>query len=365
MAEAPARVRLFQRAARQTGGEKSTLQTVASHCSFLPPREPAKPRLIRCRSKETQFKGQPTRPIKSVHQSPGGRRLRSGHRSQQLSDFMTIPQSLGASYVQSREDSPGASLTLEAINLELQLTAALEQVESMPSAIRQQRRLQAYMESLEATAARDPAFGPVLLQVKREAEKALRTAKVTTVDDLQTHNSRLTHTLADLKTIAKGEKDQRQGRDRVLENLAKENALLLKKKEELEGLLRRTALRGKRADTSMEFIMSELKEKSRKIKELDEEVRAARVREAKLSQLLHWMQDSHRSEAWGTEEGLHSLPARTQDRPFARHRLVPLLNLEEEEEEKVPKQLAESTSSSSALVGTPGLAHAETLKLGQ
>ena len=343
------------------------MHTVASHCSFLPPREPAKPRLIRCRSKEMQFKGQPTRPIKSVHQSPGGKRIRSGHYSQQLSDSMTIPQSLGESYVQSREDSPGPSLTLEAINLELQLTAALEQVESMPSAVRQQRRLQAYMDSLEATARRDPAFGSVLLQVKREAEKALKAAKVTAVDDLLAYNARLTQALADLKTIAKGEKDQRQGRDRVLENLAKENTLLLKKKEELEGMLRRIALRGKRPDTSLESIMSELKEKSRKIKELDEEVRAARVREAKLSQLLHWMQDSHRSDAWGTEEGLVSLPAKTQDRPFARHRLVPALDLsvEEEEEEKQVKQLDESTSSSSALVGTPGLAHAETMKLGQ
>ena len=265
-------------------------------------------------SKETKLKSLLTSDSSpSRHKSPV-MRLRKSKRT---------AQSLISSFANSHEGTPRSLLTLDAINLELQLSDTLSQVESLPKSVRPGKRIQAFIGTLEEIARVDTLYGEPLRRITTEISVTLAAAQVSTISELQAKNSALGDMGNSLMEVERREKEAGLPRVRVLENLGRENALLGKKCEELEGMRRRGRRKG-----GQEGIAAELREMTRKIKELDEEVRAARVREAKLTDLLNWMQaDSSRSSAYGTEDDLPLFPTKQSDHPPMRPSLVPPLYL--------------------------------------
>lgn len=193
----------------------------------------------------------------------------------------TLSPTLYAQSLQvSREASPrtGSLLTIDAINLELELTAMLAQTETLSSPQRRREALAAHMKVLHSVSLRDPAFGPLLSNLHLSLSRLLQSTRIKEVSELIERNKELNRYIADQRLLIKQETEMKSTVERVQETLLREKALLGKKVEELQSHCRRTEERvGERREHW-----------AQKVKELEERLKAARKRETRLLHLLEF-----------------------------------------------------------------------------
>lgn len=191
-----------------------------------------------------------------------------------------LSQTLTPAYAQSmqvsREASPRGLLTIEAINLELELTALLAQTETRASPQRTRDALAAHMKVLQSLSLRDPAFGPFLSQLHSGLSHLLQSTRIKEVSELLERNKDLSRYISDQKRVLQQEAGEKAAADRVYETLKKEKSLLEKKVAEL----------------LMHFRRTEERVGNKKTEELEELLQAARKRELRLLRLLEGSKSS-------------------------------------------------------------------------
>lgn len=204
------------------------------------------------------------------------------HHSPSPSPFThTLSPTLYAQSLQvSREASPrtGGLLTIDAINLELELTAMLATTETLPSPQRRREALAAHMKVLHSVSLRDPAFGPLLSNLHISLSRLLQSTRIKEVSELIERNKELNSYIADQRLQLKQETEVKSTVERVQETLLREKTLLGKKVEELQSHCRRT---GERVGERREHL-------DKKIRELEERLKAAKKREMRLLCLLEY-----------------------------------------------------------------------------
>lgn len=164
----------------------------------------------------------------------------------------------------SRSSTPRSYLTIEAINLELQITEALTLIEMRPSPQRHREAFSVYMKALASVASKDSAFGPLLLQIKSAVDVYVTSAQYSQTVDLQDRNHALQLLLHNQKALLREQVAATVSLDRQCEVLKREQTLLNRKVEQLEGQL-----------------MGD-----REVLRLQEMLRGARKRERRLLRLL-------------------------------------------------------------------------------
>lgn len=226
--------------------------------------------------------------------SPAGRRtqvtspLRSQKSRTPLKFTLTpsLPVSGCNSQHPSASPSPrGSYLTIDAINLELHLTALLAETETLPSPQRRRQAFHACLEVLGEVADKDPVYGRALKSVDHIVHSLLSESKAREVSELEERNIELKRYIKEQKAVIKEESDGRAAQERVVEGLSRERNLLWKKLEELQLQVRRAASR-------QGFAGEELDSKARKVEELEDQLRAARKRESRLLCLLEVMKET-------------------------------------------------------------------------
>ena len=193
-----------------------------------------------------------------------------------------LSQTLTPAYTQSlqvsQQPSPrtGGLLTIEAINLELELTAMLAQIETKPSPQRRREALAAHMSVLHSLSLRDPRFGPLISRLHECLSHLLQSIRIKEASELRERNKELNRYIADHMLVLKQEAGEKAAGERVYETLRKEKTLLEKKVEELQIHYKRTEER-----------VGEMRESwDKKAEEMEEMLKAARKRELRLLQLL-------------------------------------------------------------------------------
>ena len=206
----------------------------------------------------------------------------------------TLNQSVSSSLLHSHDNSPRpvASLNIEAINLELELTSLLCQSEGLPSPQRRAENFQAHMRVLHTLGERDPVYGEVLKLVAGEVGRTLLATRAKEVHDLTDQNQSLKKYLSDQKDSLRKESQERLVHERVSETLIKEKHLLCKKVEQLQLQCRRAA-----ATRTVDEV-----ETTRKIEELEEALKAARKREGRLLSLLEVVKNRVKEQSPGERE---------------------------------------------------------------
>lgn len=199
----------------------------------------------------------------------------------------TLSPTLTPAYAQSlqvsRESSPraGGLLTIDAINLELELTAMLARTETMPSPQRRREALAAHMKVLQSLSLRDPIFGSVLSHLHFALSNLLQSTRIKEVSELTERNKELNNYITDQKLIIKQETEEKAADERVYETLLKEKALLGKKVQELSLHCRRN---GERVGQRREHW-------EKKVEEMEDRLKAARKREMRLLSLLEYAKE--------------------------------------------------------------------------
>jgi hypothetical protein len=155
-------------------------------------------------------------------------------------------------------------LTIEAINLELQLTEALALIEMRPSPQRHRETFSAYMKALASVACKDSAFGPLLLQIKSAIDVYVTSSHYSQAADLRDRNFSLQRFLHNQRALLTEQAADTAALNRQCEVLKREQTLLTRKVEQLEGQL----------------------VGDREVLRLQEMLRGARKRESRLLRLL-------------------------------------------------------------------------------
>lgn len=183
------------------------------------------------------------------------------------SHSFTLPASVTLSQG-SRSSSPRSFLTIEAINLELQLTEALSLADLRPSPQRHRETLTAYVKALGCVAGKDPLFGPLLLQVKSAIDVYISSSNYFRGVDLRDRNHVLKRFLQDQRALLAEQTVTAVSLDRQYESLKKEQTLLVRKVRQLEERY------------------EEAGGGNREVQRLEEMLRGARLRERRLLRLL-------------------------------------------------------------------------------
>lgn len=212
------------------------------------------------------------------HRRPGSRARPSAlHLSS-----VTIPPSVPHSQLPSTRHTP---LSLEAINLELRLTQDLASADTLPSPRKHKETLAVYIKTLSFIACKDSVFGPLLLQLHSQLENYLRVSRYFQMIDLEERNNAMIAHLQDQNKTLTQLKTSLFTLDRQFNALKKENSLLKKKEVQLEN-------RHKTGEND-------------KIERLEEQLKAARIREKRLLRLLEIVQikaENHRGKLKDNEQ---------------------------------------------------------------
>ena len=188
------------------------------------------------------------------------------------SHSLTLPSSVALSQG-SRSSTPRSFLTIEAINLELQLTEALALADLRPSPQRHRETLAAYVKALGSVAGKDPVFGSLILQVKSAIDVYISYSNYVRGVDLRDRNHILKRFLQEQKTILADQSVAAGSLDRQYEALKKEKSLLVRKVRQLEE--RYEVIGG-----------------NREVQRLEEMLRGARLRERRLLRLLEVVREA-------------------------------------------------------------------------
>lgn len=146
-----------------------------------------------------------------------------------------------------------------------------------------------FMQILEEVIEKDKPFSSLLRQIKTAIEHELDQSHLSSITELEAQNKRLAQMVTEIKSRILRERQEREQREQRISTLAADNATLRDKAEELEKLLSScptmTQSSKQKSDAVGPFA-EESKVKTRRIKELEEELAAYKKREEKLMQLL-------------------------------------------------------------------------------
>lgn len=178
----------------------------------------------------------------------------------------------------------------EVEKLEMKLEA-LETGDEPDAPQKYRERFLKFMQILEEVIEKDKPFSSLLRQIKTAIEHELDQSHLSSITELEAQNKRLAQMVTEIKSRILHERQEREQREQRISSLAADNAALRDKAEELEKLLSScptsviTQSSKAKSDVLGPFA-EESKVKTRRIKELEEELAAYKKREEKLMQLL-------------------------------------------------------------------------------
>lgn len=175
----------------------------------------------------------------------------------------------------------------EADKLEMKL-AAIEANEELNAPVKRRDRFLKYMQIMEEVIEKNKPFSSLLKQIKSAIERELDQSHLSSITELETQNKRLAQMVTEIKSRILRERQERDQREQRISALAADNAALREKAEELEKLLSScpTMTQSKSKQDVLGPFAEENKVKTRRLKELEEELAAYKKREEKLMQLL-------------------------------------------------------------------------------
>jgi len=179
---------------------------------------------------------------------------------------------------------------VEVEKLEMKLEA-LETGDEPDAPQKYRERFLKFMQILEEVIEKDKPFSSLLRQIKAAIEHELDQSHLSSITELEAQNKRLAQMVTEIKSRILHERQEREQREQRISSLAADNAALRDKAEELEKLLSScpTSVMTQSSKSKSDVLgpfAEESKVKTRRIKELEEELAAYKKREEKLMQLL-------------------------------------------------------------------------------
>lgn len=191
--------------------------------------------------------------------------------------------SLNASFGEAEDSTHSDAEKLE------QKLAALQTSEDCDVPARRRDRFLKFMQVMEEIVEKNKPFSSLLRQIKTAIEHELDQSHLSSVNELEAQNKRLAQMVTEIKSRILRERQDRELREQRISALASENAALRDKAEELEKLLSScptSVMTQSKTKDPLGPFAEECKMKTRRIKELEEELAAYKRREEKLMQLL-------------------------------------------------------------------------------